>query len=255
MGGAVLRAAGTHPNACRPHTGSRIRAYRPYAGREREGSRDAWTMTNGACRTDTRSIQQSQEASRGLSSPKVPETMGMKPPESPLGIPQRNCVGCDETAPAGASRTRNRLHPRWGNRRRGTRREGATAAPERRGVPTRTRTVVPGNVLAASAASAARIRPRLHRSLRIPMTAKPATATCATATAMIVTSADADASMRSMARRQPTGRAVAIITAAFITMIAAAMASAARSAREDGGAAASPSARRVTGRAAVPVPG
>ncbi len=266
MAGAVLGAAGTHPSACRPHTGSRSRAYRPHAGRGREGSRDTWKMTIGACRTDTRSIQQSQEASRGLSSPKVPETMDMKPPESPLGISQRNCVWCDLEARPGGSGARFAMYKRWGNRRRRTRRNEAAAALERRDVPTRTGTFVPGNVLAASAASAARMCPRLRRSPRRRETAKPATATCATTAMAIIIRITRSSGPASRGAGHRRGRrcthakhgaraSVATIARRRSASGARRSTSAARSAREDGRAVPTPAVGNETGRAAVPVPG
>ena len=46
------------------------------------------------------------------------------------------CVGCETQGRPGRSGRPDLRHSRWGNRRRGTRRKGATAALERRGVPT-----------------------------------------------------------------------------------------------------------------------
>ena len=105
------------------------------------------------------------------------------------------------------------------------------------------------------------------------MTAKPAPATravIAMATATTVTSADAvhrvvhddrrsrRRAMRSMVRRRPTGRAIASPVAVFVVAITSAImiaGSAARSAREDDVAGATPSVGNETGRAAVPLRG
>ena len=76
------------------------------------------------------------------------------------------CVGCAGIAPSGASRTRNRLHSRWGNRRRRGRRIGAVTAIEWRGVRTPWSDEVPGEVTAGPAGAPARGSAQTPMALR-----------------------------------------------------------------------------------------
>ena len=150
----------------------------------------------------------------------------------------RGCVGCEETAPSGASEGENSHEKRWGNRSRRERRIGAVTAFEWSLSATRRRDEVSSAVTVASAATAAPTRPRLRWLPRRPVTAKPAVATRAVismATATMVTSAGAvhrvvHDDRRSRRRvhaqrgaRRTTGRTIASPIAVFVVAITSAI--------------------------------